>query len=133
MKNGALDYSLVSSLSHLRDLAEILPLIDESTSNISRAAKDEADQQTVLKTILCAILSYHIIPGTAYDLAGLGTNVTYPTQLRVPGAFAGEPLRLRVTQRVRPPTANINFVVKILHPDIKAANGTVYDFFRTYH
>ncbi|KJA27332.1 hypothetical protein HYPSUDRAFT_35183 [Hypholoma sublateritium FD-334 SS-4] len=126
LTNGALDYSLISLLSQFRDLAEILPLIEEFTSNISHATKDEAAQQIALKTILRAILSYHILPRTAYDLASLGENVTYPTQLRVTGAFSGEPLSLRFTQGVLPLTASINFVTKILHPDIKAANGIIH-------
>ena len=126
--NGSLEYSLLSSLSQLRDLAGIVDLIEESTSGISRAAKDGTDQQVALKTILRAILSYHIVPKIAYDLASLENNVTYPTQLRVPGAFAGKPLRLRVAQNALLPTVNINFATKILHPDIKVTNGTVCVF-----
>jgi hypothetical protein len=107
------------------DLTEVLPLIDE-LDTVLDGAPDKDKRKKIAKVILRAILSYHIIPGTAYNVVSLASNITYPTHLQIAGAFDGEPLRLRITHNVIPPATHINFYTRIAHPDVKATNGQLF-------
>ncbi|KJA24634.1 hypothetical protein HYPSUDRAFT_76424 [Hypholoma sublateritium FD-334 SS-4] len=119
------DDSLLALISQYRDLAEVAPLLEELDI---AGGEDDDKRKKIFKIILRAILSYHILPGTAYGIPELTSNVTYPTQLRIPGAFGGEPLRLRVTQNVVPPAVYVNFFTKVIR-DFKATNGNDSDPF----
>ncbi|KAF8197430.1 FAS1 domain-containing protein [Pholiota molesta] len=107
------------------DLTEVLPLIDE-LDTVLDGTPDQDKRKKIAKVILRAILSYHIIPGTAYNVVSLASNITYPTHLQIAGAFDGEPLRLRITHNVIPPATHINFYTRIAHPDVKATNGIIH-------
>ncbi|KIM49039.1 hypothetical protein M413DRAFT_59534 [Hebeloma cylindrosporum] len=88
---------------------------------------DHERRKKILKTILRSILNYHIIPATAYDVAGLGRNTTYPTGLKISGTYGGQPLRLRVSQNAIPPSTHINIVSSIVRPNIEATNGIIHE------
>jgi hypothetical protein len=75
-----------------------------------------------LKHLVQAILAYDALPETI-DSFSLGDNTTYATKLAIPGVLEGQPLRVRVGQKLLPPSTNINFFSKIIHPDVKASNG----------
>lgn len=117
------DDSTLALISQYRDLAEVVPLLEE----LDISGDDDDKRKKIFKIILRAILSYHILPGTAYGVPELTSNVTYPTNLRIPGTFGGEPLRLRVTQSVVPPVVHVNFFTKIVR-NFKATNGDDSDF-----
>lgn len=74
------------------------------------------------KHLVQAILAYEALP-EAIDSFSLGDHQTYPTKLAIPGVLEGQPLRVRVEQRLLPPSTSVNFVSKIVYPDIQASNG----------
>ncbi|KAF8964070.1 FAS1 domain-containing protein [Flammula alnicola] len=115
-------------LTEFRDLTEALGLLDELdlTNSASLGSLDDEKRKKILKIILRAILSYHILPTAAYDIVDFGNNITYPTKLSISGALDGQPLRLRVTQTVIPPATTINFFTRIIHHDVKATNGIIH-------
>lgn len=76
------------------------------------------------KHLVQAILAYEALP-EAIDSFSLGDHQTYPTKLAIPGVLEGQPLRVRVEQRLLPPSTSVNFVSKIVYPDIQASNGMV--------
>ena len=117
---------MLALISQYRDLAEVAPMLEELD-----ITADDDKRKKIFKIILRAILSYHILPGTAYGIPDLTKNVTYPTNLRIPGTFGGEPLRLRVTHSIFPLAVHVNFVTKILR-DFKATNGTGHGLFSSY-
>lgn len=105
-------------------LVEALDFLDQfEAAFIDDDDEDKDKCKRVLKLILKAILQYHIIPDQPYDVAQLARNTTYPTNLVVPGALDGKPLRLRVSRNILPPSTSINFYTKIRRPDVKATNG----------
>ncbi len=111
--------SMLALIAQYRDLAEVAPMLEEL--DITTDEEDDK-RKKIFKIVLRAILSYHILPGAAYGIPDLTKNVTYPTNLRIPGAFGGESLRLRVTQSVFPPAVHVNFVTKVIR-EFKATNG----------
>lgn len=84
---------------------------------------DHERRKKILRAILRSILNYHIVPATAYDIAGLGRNTTYLTRLKISGTYGGQPLRLRVSQNAIPPSTHINFFSSIVRPNVEATNG----------
>ncbi|KAJ3556430.1 hypothetical protein NP233_g11982 [Leucocoprinus birnbaumii] len=78
-----------------------------------------------LKKLVQAILAYEAIP-EAVDSFSLGDNQTYPTVLTIPGVLESQPLRVRVGQRLFPPSTSINFLSKVVYPDVKATNGIIH-------
>lgn len=123
------DDNLVTLVSQYRDLVDLVPVLEDlDNSDLSQAATDDDDRddkekrKKIFKIILRAILSYHILPD-GYDIAELTKNATYPTKLQIHDVLDGEPLRLRVSRNVLPPSVHINFYARVLHPDVKASNG----------
>jgi uncharacterized surface protein with fasciclin (FAS1) repeats len=112
-------------ITEFRDLTTALDLLDQLELASSENADDDKWKK-ILKIILRAILNYHIIPTAGYDISGLSHNLTYPTNLAIPGVFDGKPLRLRVTQTYIPPVTSINFFTKIRHPNVKSTNGIIH-------
>ncbi|KAH8108492.1 FAS1 domain-containing protein [Phellopilus nigrolimitatus] len=81
-------------------------------------------QKEVIKKIVTAVLSYHILPDSL-DVAALKKNTTYATKLsRVFGALNDGPLRLRVGSAL--PFVRINSYSDVIVPDIKATNGLIH-------
>jgi len=84
---------------------------------------DHERRKKILRTVLRSILSYHIVPAIAYDVAGLRRNTTYPTGLKISGTYGGQPLRLRVSQSAIPPSTHINLFSSIVRANVEATNG----------
>lgn len=114
------------SIAEFRNLPRALEMLDEIRLSHSDIP-DHERRKKILKTILRSILNYHIIPATAYDVAGLGRNTTYPTGLKISGTYGGQPLRLRVSQNAIPPSTHINIVSSIVRPNIEATNGIIHE------
>jgi len=101
------------------DLGRALDLLD----NVDKpdVPGDPKKREKIIKFILHAILSYHVIPASL-DIEKLGLNNTFPTHLEFPHIFDNQPLRLRVQHLIFPPITSVNFFSKILHA-ISATNG----------
>jgi len=87
--------------------------------------KDKERRIRFFKHLVQAILAYEAVP-EAIDSFSLGDHQTYPTKLAIPGVLEGQPLRLRVEQKLFPPSTSVNFVSKVVYPDVKASNGMSY-------
>ena len=111
-----------TTITGFRDFPRALEVLDEIYFSRSDSP-DHERKKKILKIILRAILSYHIVPDTAYDLTGLRSNTTYATGLKISGTYGGQPLRLRVSQSAIPPSTHINFFTRIVRPDVRATNG----------
>jgi len=125
------NFDEIISITGLRDFPTALEMLDEIKSSRSDSPNHERWKR-ILKVILRAILSYHIVPATAYDLTGLRSNTTYATGLTVSGAYGGQPLRLRVSQSTIPPSTHINFFTSIVRPNAWAINGDSISSIRVY-
>ncbi len=88
--------------------------------------KERERRKNLLKLLIRAVLAYEVLPGVV-DVVALGENITYATKLTIPGVLDGQPLRIRVEQRLLPPSTNINFYSKVVYPDVKASNGSSFD------
>ena len=125
-----LDWSTLDELSdgmtdpsHLIDFADLggaLDLLDSVDK--PHCPGDPEKRKKIIKFILHAILSYHIIPADL-DTEKLGLNNTFPTHLKFPHIFDNQPLRLRVQKLIFPPITSVNLFSKILHANILATNG----------
>ncbi|TCD59810.1 hypothetical protein EIP91_011407 [Steccherinum ochraceum] len=103
----------------LETFAALEDLIDE---------KHDDHKKEILKRIVGAILSYHILP---HSLSGedLAKNTTFGTSYAPnDGAFDGKPLRIHVERQFRllHPSLVINFYAKVWKSDIQASNGLVH-------
>ncbi|KXN90455.1 Stabilin-2 [Leucoagaricus sp. SymC.cos] len=78
-----------------------------------------------LKRLIQASLAYEALPD-AVDSFSLGDNTTYASKLAIPGVLDGQPLRVRVEQRLLPPSTTINFYSKVVYSDVKATNGIIH-------
>ncbi|KDR81415.1 hypothetical protein GALMADRAFT_239299 [Galerina marginata CBS 339.88] len=119
------DFDGAGYIAEFRDLTDALQLLDkldEAPSDLPDADK----RKKFLKLILRAILNYHIIPTDGYDSGALANNLTYPSNLAMPGAFDGKPLRLRVAQTYIPPATTVNFYTRIVQSNIEASNGVIH-------
>ncbi|KAF5358121.1 hypothetical protein D9756_001768 [Leucocoprinus leucothites] len=92
------------------------PLLDD---------KKKERRKKFLKRLVQAILAYEALP-EAIDSFSLGDNQTYATKLAIPGVLAGQPLRVRVEQKLLPPSTSVNFLSKVIYPDVKASNGIIH-------
>lgn len=110
------------AITGFRDFSGALRMLDEIKISHSDSPDDD-QRKKILKIILRAILSYHIVPATAYDLTSLRSNTTYATGLTISGTYGGQPLRLRVSQSVIPSSTHLNFFTRIVHPNVRATNG----------
>jgi len=120
--NHNANFDETKCITEFPDLPRALEMLDE----IKLSAPDSPDHERrkkILRTVLRSILSYHIVPATAYDVAGLRRNTTYPTGLKIPGTYGGQPLRLRVSQSAIPPSTHINFFSSIVRANVAATNG----------
>lgn len=108
--------------TEFRDFPRALEMLDEIELSPSYSP-DHERRKKILRTILRSILRYHIVPDTAYDVGGLGSNTTYATGLKFSGTYGGQPLRLRVSQNAIPPSTHINFFSSIVRPNVEATNG----------
>lgn len=104
------------------DLASLAYLIDAKTS----PHKPDEQRKRFIKAILHAILSYHIIPIGSLDIASLGLNTTFPTNLIIPGALASQPLRVRIQRSFLPARTTVNLYTRITRPDAMATNGVIH-------
>lgn len=102
------------------DLANLAYLIDAKTSPHK---PDDEQRKRFIKAILHAILSYHIIPIGSLDIASLGLNTTFPTNLTIPGALASQPLRVRIQRSFLPARTTVNLYTTITRSDVMATNG----------
>lgn len=73
-----------------------------------------------------AVLSYHILPESK-DAFQLTENITHPTKLVVRGAYANQPLRLRVEHTIIPPVTSINFYSKVIKANTDVSNGIIHE------
>jgi len=101
------------------------PLLDD---------KDKERRMRFFKHLVQAILAYEALP-EAIDSFSLGDHQTYATKLAIPGILEGQPLRVRVEQRLLPPSTSVNFLSKVIYPDVKASNGMFHSLviFRPTH
>lgn len=102
------------------DLASLAYLIDAETSPHK---PDDEHRKRFIKAILHAILSYHIVPIGSLDIASLGLNTTFPTNLTIPGALSSQPLRVRVQRSFLPARTTVNLYARITRSDVMATNG----------
>lgn len=107
-------------LMDIADLGQVLDLLDSVDK--PHHPWDPEKRKKIIKFILHAILSYHIIPADL-DTEKLGLNNTFPTHLEFPHIFDNQPLRLRVQKLIFPPITSVNFFSKILYANIPATNG----------
>ncbi|EDR11024.1 uncharacterized protein LACBIDRAFT_232955, partial [Laccaria bicolor S238N-H82] len=105
------------------DLANLAYLIDAKTS---LHKPDDEKRKRFIKAILRSILSYHIIPIGSLDIASLGLNTTFPTNLTIPGALASQPLRVRVQRSFLPARTTVNLYARITRSDVMATNGVIH-------
>ncbi|THH31759.1 hypothetical protein EUX98_g2420 [Antrodiella citrinella] len=106
-------------LSALESLAALEALVDEDHDD---------HKKEILKRIVGAILSYHILPHSL-SAADLAKNTTFGTSYAAKdGAFDGKPLRIHVAGqwKLLHPTLVVNFYAKVVKPDIQTANGVVH-------
>lgn len=92
---------------------------------LEQSEGDDDHKKKVIKKIIRAVLSYHILP-TALPAAELGKNLTHPTSLKLKdGSLDGQALRIRVAVTPKPfrPVITVNMFAKVVLPDIKAKNG----------
>ena len=61
--------------------------------------KNKERRKRFFKHLVKAILAYEAVP-EAIDSFSLGDHQTYPTKLAIPGVLDGQPLRVRVAQRL---------------------------------
>jgi hypothetical protein len=90
---------------------------------------DDTNERRIklLKLLIRAVLAYECLP-EALGVYSLGDNATYPTTLAIPSIRGGEPLRVRVEQRILPPSTSVNFYSKIVDSNLKASNGALLRF-----
>ncbi|OCH95262.1 FAS1 domain-containing protein [Obba rivulosa] len=87
-------------------------------------------RKKILKAIIKAILSYHIIPSGSLPAAELVKNSTYATHLSLnDGSLDGKAFRLRIapTPKIVALTLSVNIYAKVVKPDIKASNGILHE------
>lgn len=106
------------SLLEFADFGQVLDLLEDDEGHLP---DDPEKRKKILKFILHAILSYHIIPKD-YDIFGLGLNNTFPTKLVFPHAFDGQPLRLKIQQTLIPHVTTINLYARVIQ-STSATNG----------
>ncbi|KAJ3478455.1 hypothetical protein NLI96_g9737 [Meripilus lineatus] len=95
---------------------------------LEQSEGDDDHKKKVIKKIIRAVLSYHILP-TALPAAELGKNLTHPTSLKLKdGSLDGQALRIRVAVTPKPfrPVITVNMFAKVVLPDIKAKNGFIH-------
>ena len=108
----------LSSLLEFADLGQVLDLLEDDEGHLP---DDPEKRKKILKFILHALLSYHIIPKD-YDIVGLGLNNTFATSLVFPHVFDGQPLRLKIQQTLVPPVTTINLYARVIQ-STSATNG----------
>lgn len=104
------------------DLSDAINRLDELESSSIYDDKDKEKKRKILKIILHAILSYHILP-TQLDAVALVDNSTYATKLVLPKSLGGQSLRIKVARGLIPPVSTINVFSIIVRPDRAATNG----------
>lgn len=112
----------VPYLSHTCDLGEAISALEFLEASTTPSDKDHDRHKGIFKTIIRALLAYHILPDSN-DVVSLGRNTTFSTNLTIPGAQGGNPLRLRVEQTLLPPMTTLNLFTKVVRPNVKASNG----------
>ncbi|KAF9452809.1 FAS1 domain-containing protein [Macrolepiota fuliginosa MF-IS2] len=85
----------------------------------------EECRKKFFRRLVRAILAYESLP-EATDIYSLGENSTYATKLAIPGVLEGQALRMRVEQKLLPPSTTVNFYAKVVYPDVKASNGIIH-------
>ncbi len=112
-------------------LADILSNSDEVErfvaleSLLDQSEDDDKHKREIIKKIIRAVLSYHILP-TALPAGELAKNLTHPTSLKLKdGSLDGQALRVRVAAvpKLLHPVLLVNFYARVVLPDIKAKNG----------
>lgn len=88
---------------------------------LNRASRPDEGR---VKAFIKYVLLYNILPEHT-PLHELGKNNTFATALKLPdGSLDGKPLRVRVKRNIGlDPRPSVNFVSKILVPDIPVKNG----------
>jgi len=104
---------------------DVLSAADQLDASPFLDDKNKERRIRFFKHLVQAILAYEALP-KAIDSFSLGDHQTYPTKLAIPGVLDGQPLRVRVAQRLLPPSTSVNFVSKVIYPDVKASNGMFY-------
>ncbi|PIL23718.1 hypothetical protein GSI_13468 [Ganoderma sinense ZZ0214-1] len=81
----------------------------------------------MIKAFLKYVLLYNILPENT-PLQELGKNNSFATALKLPdGSLDGEPLRVRLqTNLGLDPRPSVNFISKVLVPDIPVKNGLIH-------
>ncbi|KAH8108185.1 FAS1 domain-containing protein [Cristinia sonorae] len=108
-----------------RDPVEALGALEDL---VAGAHADTGKKKEIIKKIVGAILSYHILPHSLAR-ADLAKNTTFATSYApIDGAFDGKPLRIHVEPRLRllKPTLVVNFYASVVKADIQAKNGLVH-------
>ncbi|EMD38694.1 hypothetical protein CERSUDRAFT_94231 [Gelatoporia subvermispora B] len=91
---------------------------------------DKEKRKQILKAIIKAILSYHIIPSGNLPAAELLKNSTYATGLTLhDGSLDGKAFRVLVSSvpRIFPLTFSVNVYAKVVKHDIPASNGVLHE------
>jgi len=116
-------------INDLSDALHVLDKIENTASGGSDCQTDDDDdherRKRILKKVVTAILSYHILP-SKYSAGELSNNNTFATNLVLPDWLDKRPLRIRVASTLVPPMMYINFYSKVSHTNIPASNGMIH-------
>ncbi|GLB35188.1 putative protein with four repeated domains in the fasciclin I family of proteins [Lyophyllum shimeji] len=114
------------SLQGYYDLSDAIDLIDGLDGLDSDGHKKDKEKcRKILKKVVHAILSYHILP-EKIEVAILADNNTRATHLKLDNALDGEPLRMRLTKGFLSPLPVINMYSKVNRPNGTATNGFIH-------
>jgi hypothetical protein len=112
------------AISHRCHWNDVMAAADELDGSSLFDDKKER-RKKLFKLLIHAALAYESLP-EGLDIYTLGQNATFPTYLSSPSFREGEHLRVRVQQRMLPPSTNINFYSKIVDSNLRASNGTLH-------
>jgi hypothetical protein len=88
--------------------------------------EDKERRRKIIKYIVSAVLSYHVIP-QPFDVLALAKNSTHGTNLTLPdGSLDGKPLRVRVGRAPFSPALTINLFSRVEGPEIVTSNGIIH-------
>lgn len=110
------------AVTHRCHWNDVIAAVDDIDSSSLLDDKKKERRKKLLKLLVRAILAYECLP-EAMDIYSLGDNNTYSTKLAIPGVLEGQPLRIRVEQKILPPSTSLNFYSKVVYPDVRASNG----------
>lgn len=128
--NNPISTLIMDHSAEIPDNLPLLKLVDliDAIDQVEAQDDDEDNERRkrLLRIIVRAILSYHIIP-QSIDSTQLAQNTTYSTNLTIPdNALDNESLRIRVSTQLLPPSIKINFLSTLIKSDVKVKNGIIH-------